>query len=33
MFQQDSIRVEINEEGLKKLFYNGLKEDVRDELY
>ena len=33
MFRQDSIRAEINEKGLKKLFYNGLKEDVKDELY
>ena len=33
IFRQDSIRVEINEEGLKKLFYDDLKEDVKDELY
>ena len=33
LFRQDSMRVEINEEGLKKMFYDGLKEDVKDELY
>ena len=33
LFRQDSIRAEINEEGLKKMFYDGLKEDVKDELY
>ena len=33
LFRQDSIRAEINEEGLKKMFYDSLKEDVKDELY
>lgn len=33
IFRQDSMRAEINEEGLKKMFYDGLKEDVKDELY
>jgi hypothetical protein len=33
LFRQDSIRAGINEEGLIQLFYNGLKDDVKDELY
>jgi hypothetical protein len=33
MFRQDSLRAEINEEGLMQLFYDGLKEEVKDELY
>jgi hypothetical protein len=32
-FRQDSLRAEINEEGLMQLFYDGLKEEVKDELY
>jgi len=33
LFRQDSIRAGINEEGLMQLFYDGLKDDVKDELY
>ena len=33
LFRQDSMRAEINEDGLMKMFYDGLKEDVKDELY
>jgi hypothetical protein len=33
LFRQDALRAEINEEGLMQLFYNGLKEEVKDELY
>ena len=33
MFRQDSMRADLNEEGLMQLFYNGLKEEVKDVLY
>ena len=33
LFRQDAIRAGINEDGLMQLFYDGLKEDVKDELY
>ena len=33
IFRQDSLRAEINDEGLMQLFYDGLKEEVKDELY
>ena len=33
MFRQDSVRADLNEEGLIQLFYNGLKEEVKDMLY
>ena len=33
IFRQDAIRAEINDEGLMQLFYDGLKENVKDELY
>ncbi|KAK4650901.1 hypothetical protein QC762_0114830 [Podospora pseudocomata] len=32
-FKIDSLRSTINDEGLMQLFYNGLKEEVKDELY
>ena len=32
-FRQDSLRAAINEEGLMQLFYDGLREEVKDELY
>ena len=32
-FQQDSLQAGINDEGLIQLFYKGLKEEVKDELY
>jgi hypothetical protein len=31
-FRQDSLRSEINDEGLMQLFYDGLKDEVKDEL-
>ena len=33
IFRQDSLRVEYSEEGLMQAFYEGLKEEVKDELY
>ena len=33
MFRQDSVRADLNEEGLIQLFYNSLKEEVKDVLY
>lgn len=33
LFRQDAIRAGINEAGLMQLFYDGLKEDVKDEIY
>jgi hypothetical protein len=33
LFRQDSLRANLNEEGLIQLFYNGLKEEVKDVLY
>jgi hypothetical protein len=33
LFRQDAIRAGINDAGLMQLFYDGLKEDVKDELY
>jgi len=33
LFRQDSLKAEINDEGLMQLFYDGLKEEVKDELY
>ena len=33
IFRQDSLRAEFNDEGLMQLFYDGLKEEVKDELY
>jgi hypothetical protein len=33
IFRQDAIRAEINDKGLMQLFYDGLKENVKDELY
>ena len=33
LFRQDSLRADLNEEGLMQLFYNGLKEEVKDVLY
>ena len=32
-FRQDSLQASINDEGLIQLFYEGLKEEVKDELY
>ena len=32
-FRQDSLQASINDEGLIQLFYKGLKEEVKDELY
>ena len=32
-FCQDSLQASINDEGLIQLFYKGLKEEVKDELY
>ena len=32
-FYQDSLQASINDEGLIQLFYKGLKEEVKDELY
>ena len=32
-FQQDSLQAGINDKGLIQLFYEGLKEEVKDELY
>jgi hypothetical protein len=32
-FRQNSLRADINDEGLMQLFYDGLKEEVKDELY
>ena len=33
LFRQDSLRAEINDEGLMQMFYEGLKDEVKDELY
>ena len=33
LFRQDSLKADLNEEGLMQLFYNGLKEEVKDVLY
>jgi hypothetical protein len=33
LFRQDLLRAEIDEEGLIYLFYDGFKEEVKDELY
>ena len=32
-FQQDTLQAKINEEGLMQLFYNELKEEVKNKLY
>jgi hypothetical protein len=33
LFRQDSVRADLNEEGLIQFFYNGLKDEVKDVLY
>jgi hypothetical protein len=33
LFKQDALRSNINDDGLMQLFYNGLKDRVKDELY
>ena len=33
IFRQDALRAEINDKGLMQLFYDGLKDKVKDVLY